>query len=77
MSDPLQPTAEQSAARTALPPDAPVVMVNLLQFKKPDGVQHYLRYGQEVAPLLKQAGATVRYAGFTQQLIVGDHGRPW
>ena len=33
--------------------DAPVTMVNLLRFKQPDGLEHYFRYGAEIAPMLK------------------------
>lgn len=72
MDNELQPTAEQLAATATLPADAPVVMVNLLWFKKPDGLQSYLRYAQEVAPLMQGAGAIVRYAGFTHAVILGD-----
>ncbi len=77
MSDTFKPTAEQSAAVAALPADAPAVMINLLQFKKPDGLQSYLQYGQEVAPFLEQAGATIRYAGFVHSVILGDGQPPW
>ncbi|MGH3560511.1 MAG: DUF1330 domain-containing protein [Mycobacterium sp.] len=77
MSDALKPTAEQSAALAALPADGPVVMINLLQFKKPGGLERYLRYGQEVAPLMERAGATIRYAGFTHAVILGDGQPPW
>ncbi|MEB3048602.1 DUF1330 domain-containing protein [Mycolicibacter sp. MYC123] len=72
MDNALQPTDEQLAAIATLPADAPVVMVNLLWFKKPDGLQSYLRYAQEVVPLMQGAGATVRYAGFTHAVILGD-----
>jgi uncharacterized protein (DUF1330 family) len=77
MNDQFKPTAEQSAAVAALPADIPVVMINLLQFKKPGGLESYLRYAQEVAPLMERAGATIRYAGFAQAVILGDGQRPW
>ena len=60
-----------------LPPDAPVTMVNLLRFKQPDGLDHYVRYGAEIAPLLHQAGATVRYVGSSPLYVIGDGPRPW
>lgn len=72
MDNTFEPTAEQLAATATLPADAPVVMVNLLWFKKPDGLGSYLRYAQEVAPLMQRAGATLRYAGFTHAVILGD-----
>ena len=77
MTTMLLPTAEQFAALTARPADAPVLMVNLLKFKTTGGVQSYMRYGQEVAPHLERVGATVRYAGAAPAVIIGDGERPW
>ncbi len=77
MSNSLEPTAEQFAALAARPTDAPVVMVNLLKFKTPGGLDSYLRYGQEVAPHLQRVGATVRYAGTAPAFVIGDGERPW
>ncbi|OBB94517.1 DUF1330 domain-containing protein [Mycobacterium sp. 852002-30065_SCH5024008] len=73
----LEPNAEQFAALAARPADAPVVMVNLLKFKSPDGLESYRRYGQEVAPHLQRVGATVRYAGTAPTFVIGDGERPW
>src|ERR1700749_729334 len=77
MNGPLEPTAEQVAALPSRPADAPVVMVNLLKFKATGGVESYMRYGQEVAPHLERAGATVRYAGAAPAAVIGDGERPW
>jgi hypothetical protein len=55
----LEPTPEQFAALAARPADAPVVMVNLLKFKTPGGLDRYLQYGREVTPHLERVGATV------------------
>ena len=57
--------------------DAPVTMVNLLRFKQPDGLEHYVRYGAEIAPLLQLAGATLRYGGSSPLYVIGDGPRPW
>ncbi|OBB65206.1 DUF1330 domain-containing protein [Mycobacterium sp. 852014-50255_SCH5639931] len=73
----LEPNAEQFTALAARPADAPVVMVNLLKFKSPDGLESYRRYGQEVAPHLQRVGATVRYAGTAPTFVIGDGERPW
>jgi hypothetical protein len=48
----LAPTPEQLAALAARQADAPVVMINLLQFKADGGRESYLRYTREVAPHL-------------------------
>jgi uncharacterized protein (DUF1330 family) len=77
MSTTLGPTAEQFAALTARPADAPVLMVNLLKFKTPGGLESYQRYGREVAPHLERVGATVRYAGTSPAVVIGDGERPW
>lgn len=39
MSSSSEPTREQIAALAARPVDAPVVMVNLLKFKQPSGLE--------------------------------------
>ena len=77
MSHSLEPTAEQFAALAARPADAPVVMVNLLTFKTPDGLKSYERYGREVAPHLQRVGATVRYTGTAPAFVIGDGEKPW
>lgn len=73
----LEPTAEQFAALSARPADAPVVMVNLLKFKPEGGLQSYLQYGQEVVPHLERVGATLRYAGGAPSVVIGEGERPW
>jgi uncharacterized protein (DUF1330 family) len=73
----LEPTADQFAALAARAADAPVVMVNLLKFKTPGGLDRYLQYGREVAPHLKRVGATVLYAGGAPTCVIGDSERPW
>jgi uncharacterized protein (DUF1330 family) len=56
--------------------DAPVVMINLLQFR-PDGAASYQRYAKEVQPYLDSVGATVVYAGDASHVVAGDIDRPW
>ena len=77
MSTPFDATPEQFAAMAARPVDAPVVMVNLLQFKKPGGLERYLQYVREVTPHLERVGATLRYGGTAPAVIIGDGERPW
>ena len=77
MGSSLKPTPEQFAALAARPVDAPVVMVNLLKFKTPGGLESYQRYGRDVAPHLERVGATVRYAGSAPAVVIGDGERPW
>jgi uncharacterized protein (DUF1330 family) len=77
VSTALEPTPDQIAALATRPADAPVVMVNLLKFKAEGGLQSYLQYGREVAPHLQRVGATVRYAGTTPTIVIGDGETPW
>jgi uncharacterized protein (DUF1330 family) len=77
MSGPLEPTPEQFAALAARPGDAPVVMVNLLKFKQPGGLERYLQYGQGVAPHLERVGGKIRYGGAAPTVVIGDGERPW
>ncbi|HME76929.1 MAG TPA: DUF1330 domain-containing protein [Mycobacterium sp.] len=77
MSATLDTTTEQVATLAARPADAPVLMVNLLQFKKPGGLERYLQYGREVAPHLERVGATIRYGGTAPAVIIGNGERPW
>ncbi len=72
----LEPTPEQFAALAARPAGAPVVMVNLLQFKPDGGRERYLQYAREVVPHIERVGATVRYAGIDPGIVIGDGQRP-
>lgn len=60
-----------------LPSGTPVVMVNLLKFKKAGGRDRYLQYSREVQPHLDRVGGTVRYAGTNPANIIGDGETPW
>jgi uncharacterized protein (DUF1330 family) len=77
MSPSLEPTPEQFAALAARPADATVVMVNLLQFRADGGRQSYLRYVQEAGPHLERVGGTVRYAGVSPTVVIGEGEKPW
>jgi uncharacterized protein (DUF1330 family) len=73
----VEPTPEQFAALAARPADAPVVMINLLQFRADGGRESYLRYTREVAPHLQRVGGAVRYAGAAPSVVIGDGEKPW
>lgn len=77
MSEPIVPTAEQQALLAGLPADQPVVMINLLGFRQPDGATHYGRYAREVQPHLESVGARAIYAGTTRGFLIGEGARPW
>jgi uncharacterized protein (DUF1330 family) len=77
MSSSLEPTPEQLEALAARPADAPVVMINLLQFRAEGGRENYLRYTQEVAPHLQRVGGAVRYVGGAPGVVIGEGEKPW
>ena len=77
MSSSLEPTPEQLEALAARPADAPVVMINLLQFRAEGGRENYLRYTQKVAPHLQRVGGAVRYVGGAPGVVIGEGEKPW
>jgi uncharacterized protein (DUF1330 family) len=76
VSSALEPTSDQIEALLARPDDEPVVMINLLQFRA-GSRQSYVRYVQEVASHLERVGGTVRYAGASPSVVIGDGEKPW
>ena len=75
--DSIVPTPEQSALLAELPAEDPVVMINLLQFKQPDGPAHYERYAREVGSHLAAVGARPLYVGKAPAFVIGEGARPW
>lgn len=71
------PTAEQAEQLARIPEDQPVVMINLLRFNQPDGIEHYQRYAREVQPHLERVGGTPVYAGTAEAQVIGEGLRPW
>jgi uncharacterized protein (DUF1330 family) len=77
VSTSLETTPEQVKALVARPVETPVVMVNLLKFKNPGGLERYLQYGAEAAPHLERVGAKVRYGGTAPAVVTGEGREPW
>ena len=65
-----QSTDEVLALREQVAP-GPVVMVNLLKFKQPDGLAAFGRYGQITGPLIQRQKGEVLYAGRAGPVIAG------
>jgi len=68
----------------SLPDYGPVVMVNLLRFKKKSvdgdgsGWNAYQRYSKAISPLLKGVGGTILWAGDAEGAAYGDlSARQW
>jgi uncharacterized protein (DUF1330 family) len=78
----LQPTNAQIKEMTAAADDGPVVMLNLLKFKKTTdagetGRAAYERYGRGALPFLKEIGARVLFLGSVQQVFIGVERDRW
>jgi uncharacterized protein (DUF1330 family) len=77
MDTTLDITPEQVTRLAARPADAPVVMINLLKFKKSGGPERYLQYVREATPHLERVGGSLRYGGTAPAVVIGDGERPW
>jgi uncharacterized protein (DUF1330 family) len=71
------PTAEQAEQLAQLADGEPVVMINLLRFKRPGGAERYERYAREVQPHLERVGGTPIYAGAAEAMVIGEGLRAW
>ena len=71
MSD-IHPSTESLAALAANPSDGPVVMLNLLKFKRGGGSKAYARYSDAFQQVLIRHGGRFRYLGRAAEMLVGD-----
>ncbi len=77
MAEQVVPNTDPRELLAGLAPGEPVVMINLLHFKEPDGVGHYRSYAQGVVTHLEAAGGRVLYSGSAKAFVIGDGERPW
>jgi uncharacterized protein (DUF1330 family) len=77
MAEQVIPSTDPRELLAGLPADEPVVMINLLQFKQPDGVEHYKLYARGVVVHLDGVGGRVLYSGGARAFVIGDGERPW
>lgn len=77
MTDEIVPSGEQAQALAGLPADRPVVMLNLLRYRQPDGEEHYRQYAAGVIPHLQRVGARPLYGADALATLVGEGAKPW
>ena len=77
MAEQVIPTTNPRELLAGMTPGQPVVMINLLHFKGPEGVDHYRAYARGVVSHLESAGARVLYSGNARAFVIGDGERPW
>ena len=65
-------TPEQLAALAVDEAAGPVVMLNLVQYRRPNGRDEYLTYSRGFIPLLKRCGGTILWAGDITGVALGD-----
>lgn len=68
----LVPNEEALRALAANPDDGPVVMLNLLKFKRGGGSKVYGQYSEAFQKLLHQHGGRFVYLGRADELLIGD-----
>jgi uncharacterized protein (DUF1330 family) len=69
MSD-IHPSTESLAALAANPSDGPVVMLNLLKFKRGGGSKAYARYSDAFQQVLIRHGGRFLYLGRAAEMLV-------
>lgn len=72
-----EPTPEQLTRFAGAPDTGPVVMINLLQYRQPDGRASYGTYSQAVVPFLLGVGGRVLYYGDSVEGLIGDEESWW
>jgi uncharacterized protein (DUF1330 family) len=78
----LYPTPQQIQALLSGPPDQPVVMVNLLRFKRiadsptdaASGEDAYRRYAEKMIAFVESKGGRVIWSGRVDSQVIGDGG---
>lgn len=77
MADPVVPTEQQIKGFANLPADRPVVMVNLLRYRRPDGEERYRQYALGVGPHLQRVGGRPLYGADAAATLIGEGEKPW
>lgn len=77
----IEPTQEQLETIAARP-DGPVVMVNLLRYKRDAdgnkvGADSYMKYTEAVTPMVIALGGKPIWAGRPDSIVIADHGHQW
>ena len=72
LHDQVSPTPEQLAALMQLPKDQPVVMINILKYKKNGGKEAYQRYMKNVLPFLQKTNGKLLWKGDALHTVIGD-----
>lgn len=78
----IRPNAEQFQQLASSPDEGPVVMLNLLKFRRgsgdaPEGAQSYGRYAEAAAEMIRARGGRIVWQGRADQVLIGDPDEDW
>jgi uncharacterized protein (DUF1330 family) len=75
----VRPNARQfgALAEAATRDTGPVVMLNLLKFRRGGGRREYGRYGDAVRAMVEGQGGRIVYLGRCEQVLVGGDAETW
>lgn len=86
MPDYVDPERDQFEAFKALPRDKPVMMLNLLRFRREavyedgrnvTGEAAYAAYGRESAPVFRRVGGEIVWRGLPELMLIGPQDKQW
>jgi uncharacterized protein (DUF1330 family) len=69
------PTPDAIRALADAPDAGPLVMLNLLKFKRDGGAESYAEYARHVTKYIERLGGRVLYSGRVENVLVG--GESW
>src|SRR5688572_14147791 len=67
----IRPTKEQITELLNAPDEGPVVMLNLLKFKRGGGSSEYGKYGDSVSKMVEKTGGKILWMGRADQTLIG------
>lgn len=79
----IRPNPEQFQELAQVPDDKPVVMLNLLKFKKKaegeegSGAEAYARYGESAVRMIGETGGRLLWQARADQILIGDPEEDW
>jgi uncharacterized protein (DUF1330 family) len=79
----IRPNKEQFVELMSTADEEPVVMLNLLKFKKTaddgasSGASEYAKYGDSVVQMVEDRGGKVLWMGRADQILIGDPSEGW
>ncbi|MGD8512065.1 MAG: DUF1330 domain-containing protein [Gammaproteobacteria bacterium] len=86
MPNHVDPEREQFDEFKELPRDKPILMLNLLRFRKhaayedgreATGAEAYAAYGKEIGPIFRRVGGEIVWRGKPELMVIGPRAEYW